>query len=58
LIRFRKQLTIKEKGNIMGKGSIEPKKGYNQKLYDQNYDGIDFSSTRKRAEENKKKKGK
>jgi len=40
----------------MGKGSIEPKKGYNHKLYDQNYDGIDFSSTRKRAEENKKKK--
>jgi len=40
----------------MGKGSIEPKKGYNQKLYDQNYGDIDFSSTRKRAEENKKKK--
>jgi len=41
----------------MGKG-MSSKKGYNQKLYDQNYDDIDFSSTRKRAEENKKKKNK
>ena len=35
---------------------MSSKKGYNQKLYDQNYDDIDFSSTRKRAEENKKKR--
>lgn len=31
---------------------MEPKKGYNQKKYEANYDGIDWSSTRK----NKKKK--
>ena len=35
----------------MGKG-MEPKKGYNQKKYETNYDDIDWSSTRK----NKKKK--
>jgi hypothetical protein len=40
----------------MGKGSIIPRRGYNQKLYDQNFDGIDFSSTRKRAKENKSKR--
>lgn len=39
----------------MGKGMI-PRKGYDQKKYDANYGDIDFSSTRKRAEENKKKK--
>jgi hypothetical protein len=31
----------------MGKG-MQPKKGYNQKLYDQNYGDIDWSSTRKK----------
>ena len=31
----------------MGKG-MEPKKGYNQKKYEANYDGIDWSSTRKK----------
>jgi len=36
----------------MGKG-MEPKKGYNDKKYKDNYDGIDWSSTRKN---NKKKK--
>jgi len=41
----------------MGKG-MSSKKGYNQKLYDQNFDGIDFSSTRKRAKENKPKETK
>jgi hypothetical protein len=30
----------------MGKG-MQPKKGYNQKKYDENYDSIDWSSTRK-----------
>jgi hypothetical protein len=35
----------------MGKG-MEPKKGYNQKKYEANYNDIDWSSTRK----NKKKK--
>ena len=32
---------------------MQPKKGYNQKAYDQNYDQIDWSKTRKKA----KKKG-
>ena len=32
----------------MGKG-MEPKKGYNDKKYKDNYDGIDWSSTRKKA---------
>jgi hypothetical protein len=54
-IKSPKQLTIKEKGNIMGKGR-RPSLFYNQKKYDANYGDIDFSSTRKRAEENKKKK--
>jgi len=35
----------------MGKG-MEPKKGYNQKKYEANYNDIDWSSTRK----NKNKK--
>lgn len=40
----------------MGKG-MEPKKGYNQKAYDANYDEIDWSSTRKKSEcKNQKKK--
>jgi hypothetical protein len=39
----------------MGKGS-RPSLFYNHKKYKNNYDDIDFSSTRKRAEENKKKK--
>ena len=26
---------------------MKPKHGYNQKLYDENYDGIDWSKTRK-----------
>jgi len=30
----------------MGKG-MTPKKGYNDKAYKDNYDGIDWSSTRK-----------
>jgi len=30
----------------MGKG-MEPKKGYNDKAYKDNYDGIDWSSVRK-----------
>jgi hypothetical protein len=30
----------------MGKG-MKPKQGYNQKLYDENYDGIDWSKTKK-----------
>jgi hypothetical protein len=29
----------------MGKG-MQPKKGYNQKKYEENYDGIDWSATR------------
>jgi hypothetical protein len=37
----------------MGKG-MQPKAGYNQKLYDQNYDDIDWSSTRKQSDENNK----
>jgi hypothetical protein len=37
----------------MGKG-MQPKAGYNQKLYDQNYDEIDWSSTRKKSNENNK----
>ena len=32
---------------------MQPKKGYNQKAYDQNYDQIDWSRTREKA----KKKG-
>ena len=32
----------------MGKG-MEPKKGYNDKAYKENYDGIDWSSTRKNS---------
>jgi hypothetical protein len=39
----------------MGKGS-RPSLFYNHKKYKNNYDDIDFGSTRKRAEENKKKK--
>lgn len=31
----------------MGKG-MQPKKGYNQKAYDENYDEIDWSKTRKK----------
>ncbi len=36
----------------MGKG-MKPKHGYNQKLYDENYDGIDWSKTRKQNANNK-----
>lgn len=32
----------------MGKG-MEPKKGYNDKKYKDNYDEIDWSSTRKKS---------
>ena len=32
----------------MGKG-MTPKKGYNDKAYKDNYDGIDWSSTRKNS---------
>lgn len=39
----------------MGKG-MRPSLFYNHKKYKDNYDDIDFSSTRKRAEEDKKKK--
>lgn len=41
----------------MGKGS-RPSLFYNHKKYKSNYDEIDFSSTRKRAEEKKKQKNK
>jgi hypothetical protein len=36
----------------MGKG-MSPKKGYNQKKYDENYDSIDWSKTRKPKETKK-----
>ena len=36
----------------MGKG-MEPKKGYNQKAYDENYDQIDWSKTRKKSTKKK-----
>tara|TARA_E500000318_G_scaffold46178_1_gene43580 strand:- start:558 stop:701 length:144 start_codon:yes stop_codon:yes gene_type:complete len=36
----------------MGKG-MKPKQGYNQELYDQNYDEIDWSKTRKSNANNK-----
>ena len=41
----------------MGKG-MRPSLFYNHKKYKNNYDDIDFSSTRKRAEEDKEKKKK
>jgi hypothetical protein len=37
---------------------MQPKKGYNQKAYDKNYDDIDWSSTRKSYEDNKPTKQK
>ena len=43
----------KDEEIIMGKG-MQPKQGYNQKLYDKNYDEIDWSSTRKKKNENNK----
>lgn len=36
----------------MGKG-MQPKAGYNQKAYEENYDSIDWSSTRKSYDNNK-----
>ena len=33
---------------------MEPKKGYNQKLYDTNYDEIDWSKTRSNKQNKKK----
>ena len=33
---------------------MEPKKGYNQKLYDVNYDEIDWSKTRSNKQNKKK----
>jgi hypothetical protein len=36
----------------MGKG-MQPKKGYDQKKYDANYDSIDWSKTRKPKETKK-----
>lgn len=38
----------------MGKG-MEPKKGYNDKKYKDNYDSIDWSSSRKKKKEKVKK---
>ena len=38
----------------MGKG-MEPKKGYNDKKYKDNYDEIDWSSTRKKESKKVKK---
>lgn len=35
---------------------MEPKKGYNQKKYEANYDDIDWSSTRKNTNNKDKKK--
>lgn len=35
----------------MGKG-MKPKNGYNQKKYEENYDEIDWSSTRKTKSQN------
>lgn len=35
----------------MGKG-MKPKQGYNQKKYEENYDNIDWSSTRKSKQNN------
>ena len=32
---------------------MEPKKGYNQKAYDENYDQIDWSKTRKKSTKKK-----
>jgi len=43
---------IRERAFIMGKG-MQPKKGYNQKKYDSNYDLIDWSKTRKPKETKK-----
>jgi hypothetical protein len=37
----------------MGKG-MQPKAGYNQKKYDENYDSIDWSKTRNKKYENNK----
>ena len=34
----------------MGKG-MKPKQGYNQKKYEENYDSIDWSSTRKTSQD-------
>ena len=39
----------------MGKG-MQPKKGYDQKKYEANYDDIDWSSTRKNTNNKDKKK--
>jgi len=36
---------------IMGKG-MQPKKGYNQKAYENNYDSINWSSTRNKSKAN------
>jgi len=36
----------------MGKG-MQPKKGYDQKKYDKNYDSIDWSKTRTNKEKKK-----
>ena len=38
----------------MGKG-MEPKKGYNDKKYKDNYDDIDWSSTRNKKNKKEKK---
>lgn len=35
---------------------MTPKKGYDQKKYDDNYDGIDWSSTRKKSKNKGSKK--
>lgn len=34
----------------MGKG-MKPKQGYDQKKYEENYDDIDWSSTRKKSQD-------
>jgi hypothetical protein len=48
---FGDMFTTLIQGLNMGKG-MTPKKGYDQKKYDENYDSIDWSKTRK----NKKNK--
>ncbi|MDG1796999.1 MAG: hypothetical protein P8H35_00365 [Flavobacteriales bacterium] len=42
----------RSKSNTMGKG-MKPKQGYNQKLYDSNYDEINWSKSKKKNANNK-----